>query len=340
MPQDRDAFYAALLDHPKCPALEPRENESLSAFTGRIFAAIAEKYADVPFNVEMLSNEDVQSEYGDEVPNLPENVINAFFRVGDPSVVNIQPFDEAVKKRDPLLAASLIGNLGRASQFTFDIVTPLTALELGEIHYFSGDSSDWFECVRDEATRESRPNAADVQTDLTNKQLRAYIRSAGVRTPGAVRRMMGAHYARIDKNSRLRLTPERCKGRIAGLPPAEQALAADFLEAEAKLRRVGRILKNRLTQEDYDILRSGNETYAHIGLVMENDMEVQIVTETVDEVYQYMMQDQGFGPNYAIVIHPDRRSINRFFRVLDLLRMAATALQKLIDQIVAYNEEP
>jgi hypothetical protein len=342
--RDREAFYLALLDHPKCPKLTPQDAESLSAFTTRVFAAIAADHSNVPFTIEMLPNGDMQSEYGDAVETLPDNIINAIFRVGNPSVINIQPFDEAVKKHNPLLAASLIGNLGRSSQWTFDMITPLTAMELGEIHYFSGDGGEWFEYLRDEAARELQQSAADEQpqkeAEVTNKQLRAYIRSAGVRTPGAVRRMIGAHYARIYKNDGLRLSPEKCKKRIAALPPAEKALAIEFLEGEASLRRIGHALKRQLTQEDYEILRSGNESYPQIGLVLENDVENQIVTETVDEVYQYMMQDEGFGPNYAIVIHAEKKSINRFFRVLDLMQKATASMERLVEQICSYNGEP
>jgi hypothetical protein len=351
--RDREALYAALLDHPKCPKIEPQDDETLPAFMTRVFSALAAERPDAPFAIELLSNSDLRSEYGDELPDLRDDVINAVFRVTDGFIVDIQTFDETVKKIDPLLAASLIANFGTATRWTFDVVTPFTALDLGDIHYFSGDGGEWMDMVRDEAAHDAQPekkqaahdpeaeDADDAQNErpgITNAQLRAYIKNAGIRTPGRFRRDVGAHYARIHKKPRLRLSPEQCRKRIGALPTAEKSLASGFMEAQSVLQSVSSKLKREMSQEDYDYLRCGNESYPHIGLVFENDAKIKnVVTETVNDMYDYLAQDEGFAPNYALVVHAQRKSVNRLFRVLDLMQTATTAMWKLIDGINAYN---
>ncbi len=326
MSQPKEHVFASLLHAGVLPPLATRADESALTYLRRCADALAKRYEDIPIDLTLLCDAGGLEENFELANTPPEDIVVAAFQVDTPHTVIAAGFEAEFGSLHTLLPASLIDHLRLASQSSFDAFTPLAALEMAEYIYFDGDVLSWLEQMRMEAASELGRS----DTDVTNAELRHFLRAAGVRTPGAFKRQIGAAHARMrhDKN---RLSLERCAEIIERGPRTTRANGLRLVESLTQLYRTRDVLERILSRSDREIWGSVEAEYAYPGLLIEprDDRHEQLVIETVEELWQQLAQDRGFGPNFVMALRGARDGA-RLVTVLDALNEASNAVADIV----------
>jgi hypothetical protein len=335
LPAARADTYARLLDRGIVPSPPVRASDTTGTYLERAFAALAKQYEDVPFHLAVAPYTRHAAEFSQDADD-DENLTSR-----DPVCVGVTvhgaeyvldgcDFDDQIAAHHGPLAAWLIEHVRMGTSGTFDAFTPMAALEYAEWGFFAGGYEEWWEIQRYDLASERKVPPDQVSW----AEVRAYVRSSELRTPGAVRRQIGRHHATSLKH---RLTLAQCEPLVAALPPPIRQRAQIVLEQATVLARVGERMRARSKRSEREFIGAFGAPAANPGLVIETS-PFGVVRELLDDEYQYVSQDTGFGPNYALIIDGTTRSVERLRATLDDLHTATRAVGAIAAAIDADSE--
>jgi hypothetical protein len=342
MAAHRAETYAALFDHGILPAVDAPEGETTGGLLRRAFEALAARHAAFPFSLgvepfsKLRCDFDDYGDYDEDDENIPHHASLAHLRAIDPVCLVVQvadgwatvratDFDRTLSKYDRELSAALLEHVRRLTKGTFDAFTPGSAFDYAEWGMFHHDRREWWQEQRAEAARELgiKPRK------LTGKQLRAYVRQSGVRTPGLIDRILGRHHRSVSWGSKL-LSLTACERRIARVPQEIRDRAQTVVTGLRALEPAARALAAAQRPEEDAILHAFGTSGTMPGLIVENSGEENLVVELLNDHWEYACQDRGFGPNYVLVLDETEGSCHRLACTLEHLTTATNAVTTII----------
>jgi hypothetical protein len=328
MDERRTRTYGRLLDADVLPSVALRPTDTTGAYLGRVCNALAERYAHVPFGVAIAPYEVFAAEsdpdFEQQRPNVlaERNPVCVVFQAIDASYsVDAYAFDNQIARCNRALAASLIEHVRRGTQGTFDAFTAGSAYDYAEWSLFDGGAKEWWEVRRYDVAEDLhiKPKA------VTWAQIRKHVRDNELRTPGAIQRGLGRHHSAIGSE---RLSLAACAPLVAALPGALRERAQIVLEQAGALHAVSTRMHRRLRKHELALIGAYGALAANPGLIIETSRD-NLVTELLNDEYEYVVQDRGFGPNFALVLESTTASAERFRATLADLAAATTAVDAI-----------
>jgi hypothetical protein len=324
----RARTYGRLLDREVVPPLAVRPTDTTGGYLARVFEALGERYAHVPFALEIAPFQVIDDELHDASdPDALEalartNPVCVIVRVID-AVYNVdaERFDEELARCNAPLAAWLIEHVRRGTVGTFDAFTAASAYEYAEWGLLEGAADDWWEARRYDVAEELhlKPKA------VTWAQMRKHVRDNELRTPGAIRRGLGRHHI-LRRPARLSLA--HCAPLVAALPGAIRERAQVVLDNAGVLEAVHARMDRRIRRRERALVGAFGAPAANPGLILDTSRD-GLVTELLNDEYEFAVQDTGFGPNYALVLDGTTGSAERFRATLDDLATATRAVDAI-----------
>lgn len=337
---DRLKTYEALLRASVLPSVPRNKDDSLLTYLTRTVEAVETEWSDVDFTVDFVGQANSSSEFF-TCRRAHDNALYALFNVEPQGVLDFTHFDRAVRKRDPILAASLLHLLTRASNRSFDLFGPEDAIELANYTLFNVDPEDWYEQLRSEIVQQTGENREP--EDITFREVRAFIRQHHVRTPGYIRRTIGAHHALLHKLTIAKppkaLSLDVCQERIKKLPRRQRRLGNSLVTVIDQMQTINDILKKQSTVADDALVRDSDLSMPAPGFILETSGKLEIVREIIDDYYRDMANGGSvFGPNYSLALEPTEESCQRVRHTLNHLRSATRSAEQLAYAINEYEE--
>ncbi len=330
----RERTYAALFEHGILPTVDVHDGDTVTAVIERALKALGQQYDGVPFGLHLvpldrLRLDDLEDlDVKDAV--LKQNPLCAIIQVADGwTNVDAVEYEAALRAIDRDACGAVFERLRRATHFTFEAVTPGWSHDISEWLLFSCEPSEWWEEKRDEI-------AVELGHEPTGLELRRYIRENEIRTPGYVKRELGAHHARAARTRNL-LSHERIMTRLAGAPKPLRTATAALLTEIAKLEKINRQLRAAQTENEAAVLRGFGSISPTPGLIIETN-GTGLVTELLNDSWEYASQDNGFSPNLCVLLDPSAQSCKRFKRTLEAVSGATDAVIAIIDTITTYEQ--
>ncbi len=324
----RARTYGRLLDREVVPALAVRPSDTTGGYLARVFDALSERYAHVPFGVAIAPFTVIDEELHDasDWDALEElartNPVCATFQVIDAVYhLDAERFDREVARCNAPLAAWLTEHVRRGTRGTFDAFTAASAYEYAEWALLEGSAHDWWEARRHDVAEElhRKPKA------VTWAQMRKHVRDNELRTPGAIRRGLGRHHVGLRPG---RLSLAACAPLVAALPGAIRERAQVVLDNAGVLEAVRARMDRRIRTVERALIGAHGAPAANPGLILDTSRD-ELVTELLNDLYEYAVQDTGFGPNYALVLDGTAGSAERFRATLDDLATATRAVDAI-----------
>src|ERR1700681_40720 len=330
----RERTYTALFDHGILPSVDVREDDTVAAVIERALKALAQQYDGVPFGLHLTPLDRLRFDELDDLDVkqavLKQNPICAIVQVDDGwTNVDAVEYEAGAPAVDREACGALFERLRRATHFTFEAVTPGWSQDIAEWLLFSCEPSEWWEEKRGEI-------AAEIGHEPTGLELRRYVRENEIRTPGYVKRELGAHHARATRTRNL-LSHERIIARLAGAPKPLRTATTAFLTEIAKLEKINRQLRAAQTDNEAAVLRGFGSISPTPGLIIETNGN-GLVTEILNDSWQYASQDNGFSPNLCVLLDSSARSCKRLKRTLDAVSAATDAVIAIIDTLTTYEQ--
>ena len=330
----RERTYAALFEHGILPAVDVCEGDAVTAVIERALKAMAQQYEGVPFTLHVaplaslnLSEFDL-SATGAKIEK--RNPLCAVIQVDD-GWTNLEAveYEAALRVIDRGASGALFERLRRATHLTFEAVTPGWAADVAEWLLFSGEPAEWWEEKRAEI-------ASELGHEPTGLELRRYIRENEIRTPGYVQRSLGRHHAHAARKRSL-LSQERIQEHLKCAPKPLRETTAALLAEIAKLEKVNKQLRAARTEDEAEIQRCFGGMCETPGLIIETT-ETAVVTEILNDAWEYAAQDRGFSPNLCLILDPSPQSCKRLKRTLDALSTATDAVLSIIATVNSYEQ--
>jgi hypothetical protein len=324
----RARTYARLLDRGVIPTLPVEQGESSGEYLGRVFDHLAQQYDDVPFSLTIAPYARLVSDFGydaHEDDDLMERCpVSVLVHVADAyHMVDASQFDAEVARYDRSLAAWLVDHVRTASFGTFDAYTAGTAYEYAEWGILNGSPGDWWEMIRHDVAHDLGIKAQRV----TWAQMRKHVRDNELRSPGMIRCQLGHHHANLHKK---RLSLDMCASLVVGLPARLRKRAQLVVEQTAVLEGVSTRMRERSRKSELRLLGAFGAPLATPGLVLETSAHGMVV-ELLNDEFDYVSQDTGFGPNYALILDATDRSAERLRATLEDLHTASIAVGKIAE---------
>ena len=323
MTSARTSTYAALLSAGVLPALRPRADEPSLSYLKRCGDALAKQHPNNAFTLTLAPYHASESENSDAGLELRDPV-TAVFYPSDHEAIDARAFERAAIKADRRISTALMRELALASCFSLNAFTAASAFDAAEFMYFDGDLRMWWDEIKYAAAHD----LGIKESAITGLQLRRYLRTNEIRTPGQLKREIGAHHA-PSRGRRKKRTAKPAR-------PLPRKLATFVDSASALIKRLKCIsvsLKRSLREDDYSVLQSFS-SFAHPALIVETS-EHGAVGELIDDLYQ--QQDSNFGPSYAMILDGTPSSAKRLARVIDLLTEASTISERLRELFAAFR---
>ena len=320
----RTSTYATLLSAGVLPALRPRADEPSLSYLKRCGDALAKQHPNNAFTLTLAPYHASESENSDAGLELRDPV-TAVFYPSDHEAIDARAFERAAIKADRRISTALMRELALASCFSLNAFTAASAFDAAEFMYFDGDLRMWWDEIKYAAAHD----LGIKESAITGLQLRRYLRTNEIRTPGQLKRQIGAHHA----PSRGWRTKKKNPLRARQLP---RKLATFVDSASALIKRLKSIsgaLKRSLREDDYSVLQSFS-SFAHPALIVETS-EHGAVGELIDDLYQ--QQDSNFGPSFAMILDGTPSSAKCLARVIDLLTEASTISERLRELFAAFR---
>ena len=164
-------------------------------------------------------------------------------------------------------------------------------------YFDGGDLGSWWESMRDAVAAQAETDVDDV----SNQDIRKYIRENKVRTPGGIRREIGR---RFSNRKGLVKTPKACSTIIeAQAAGPEQRLALAIVDAITPIAAQSKRYRtahfgNSANQE---VGRAIRAMIPNPGLILEADGD-GITEELLNDMYEIAVQESGFGPTIAMAL--------------------------------------
>jgi hypothetical protein len=329
MPPRRARTYAALLEHGVLPVLDAAEGESTGGVLRRAFAALAQRYNALPFGMTVIPFSGLCAETGFEY-NGPKalttaNPVCVVLQVADAwAHIEATGFERALCALDRRVAAALLEHLRRSTRYSFDAFTPGAAFEYADWALFEGDRTWWWESQCEDA-------AADLgitRTKLSGCQLRRYLRTNGIRTPGLIDRIIGRHHRLAAMRAEL-LSLEECERRLDVAPCEVRDAALTVIAGLRTIAPAARELARAITARESAILGGFGASGTTPGLIVETSGSDALVTELLNDHWEYASQDRGFAPNYVLALDGSPASCDRLVRTLEHLEAVTAALTRI-----------
>lgn len=324
----RARTYGRLLDRDVVPALAVRPNDTTGGYLTRVFDALAERYAQVPFTLDIAPYNIIEDDLNE--PPDPEaigdlaraNPVCVIFRVMDAVYhLDTEQFDDELACYNPSLAGWLTEHVRCGTVGTFDAFTARSAYEYAEWVLLEGSAVEWWEARRHDVAYELR-----VKPDAVAwAQIRRHVRDNELRTPGAIQRGLGRHHINLRP---ARLSLDECAPLVAALPQAIRERAQVVLHNAGELAAIRARLGRRIRKHERALVGAYGAPAANPGLILDNSRG-GLVSELLEDLYQDAVQDTGFGPNYALVLDATAGSAERFRATLDDLAAATRAVDAI-----------
>jgi hypothetical protein len=300
----------------------------------RALKALAEQYEDVPFGLHIASLATLNLSEFSFAPSgtaiEKRNPLCAVIQVADGwATLDAVEYEMALRAIDREACGAIFERLRRATHYTFEAVTPGWAADIAEWLLFSGEPLEWWEEKRAEI-------AGDLGHEPTALEVRRYIRENEIRTPGYIQRSLGRHHVRATR-TRAPLSHERIMERLRNAPEPLRNTTAALLTEIAKLEKVRKQLRAARTDDEAEIQRSFGGLCETPGLIVETTTTA-LVTEILNDTWEYAAQDRGFSPNLCLILDPSPQSCRRLKRTLDGLSAATDAVVAIIATVNSYEE--
>jgi hypothetical protein len=344
----RIGIFANLLERGVLPNITRRPDDSTLSYLERALTSLAAHYAHIPLDVAFFPVHGRTQEVA--------NHVAVSFTVQDCAQVDAVAYAQNLHRLNRALPHTIFERLRDASNCTFEVLTPTTAIELAAMNLFFGDYHEWWEMTREEVADARRYEqrqgrfahdlepAPDQNTidDVSNADIRRYLRDNDVRTPGGIRRAIGAHF-----------DPDKiCNGKHAGrrflpandveklLAQAPKPLARTtraIVKATATLEAINKRIEQARTRNDRLFADEINGEFPQPAFIIETSPN-QLVTELIDEHWNQILQGAGPGPSLWLILDKSTASCTRLERTLDDFATAYQAITTIYDQLNAYSQ--
>ena len=331
--EERERTYAALFEHGILPAVDAREGDTVTAVIERALKALAEQYEGVPFGLHVASLATLnlsEFDYNPRSTVAKRNPLCAVIQVTDGwATLDAVEYEVALRAIDREACGAIFERLRRATHHTFEAVTPGWAADVAEWLLFNGEPHEWWEEKRAEI-------AAELGHEPTALELRRYIRENEIRTPGYITRSVGRHHARAARTARP-LSHKRIMERLQNAPKPLRTTTAAVLTELAKLEKVYKALHGARTADEAEIQHCFGGISETPGLIIETTAS-SLVTEILNDAWEYAAQDRGFSPNLCLILDPSPASCKRLKRTLDALSTATDTVVSIIATVNNYED--
>jgi len=317
--------FADLLDRGALPALGPAAGESCATYLGRCLKRLADMYRknECPLDVE----------FGDRHEGREHDGLVVTIATTEPFVINVRPVDRAIYERDPLLAASIFHHLAVGGRNWPRTIGPHQIFSVAEfIRFYEPD--EYFDQMRTEIAQEH-----EIEPDRVRlSHIKAYLRTTNSLTPGGLRRMVGAHHYRIAARPKRALTIARCRERVANLPARLKSAGTACLDAAQQLQALANRLSRSISKRDIAFLQELSG-WTLPALILETSIDDSgIITELVDELFQYVSQSDEFDPSHVMILKRGATDAKRLRAILDLFAEAYAILWRLSDALDRFGK--
>ena len=251
MTLSRTSAYASLIASGVLPALRPRTDEPSLSYLKRCCDALAKQHPRNAFTLTLAPYHAAESDDSNAALELRDPV-TAVFYPSDHNLINARPFERAVAKIDRRISSAVMRDLATASCFSLNAFTAASAFDAAEVMYFDGDLRMWWDEIKYAAAHD----LGIKETNITGLQVRQYLRTNEIRTPGRLKREIGAHHAPRTGRRKKRALPVR------PMPRKLAVLVDPIITLIASLKRVSLALKRVLREDDYSVLQSFS-SFAH-----------------------------------------------------------------------------
>lgn len=322
----RARTYAALLECGVLPVLDAAAGETTGSLLRRAFAALAQRYDALPFGMTVMPFSVLRGELVEEYEPPKDlgaaNPVCVVLQVADGCThVDATAFERALAAHDRRVAAALLEHLRRTTRYTFDAFTPGAAFAYADWALFEGDPKEWWETQRHEAAADLGITAKKI----SGQQIRRYIRTNGIRTPGLIDRVIGRHHRLAA--TRVDLLPlEECERRLEAVPSEPRAAGLSVIAGLRAIAPAARALAAAITPSERGILGGFGASGTMPGLIVETSGSDALVTELLNDHWEYASQDRGFAPNYVLALDGSPASCERLARTLAHLTTVTQAV--------------
>ncbi|TAM91141.1 hypothetical protein EPN42_04580 [bacterium] len=254
------------------------------------------------------------------------NVVTVMAEGEGPNTIVASVFHDQLTAIDKRLAASLFHHLSLSSRYTFEAFTPSTAIDAADWVHFHGDPEEWRWFTRDEVAGE----LGCTPEDVSEAQLRKYVRDNHILTPEAFARRVGTHHRSVMRGGLLSLNA--CEKRLSKLPRQLRRSSTTMVRALRDLYHARDSLSALLTTRDLDA-RGCDDALPYPALIVETSGgdKPQLVMETVEELWQQVAGDSGFGPSYMMLL--TEADCTRFDHAVTAFAQASDAIARIIEAI-------
>lgn len=326
IPPKRAEVYAALVDAAILPAIPPQKNETALAYLRRSAATLGHRYSNTPLYVSILP-----AERPGRRPSQPltRDCLALTISSGHPAVVQAPKFHRALENRDKRITAAVFEHIRIAAEATIDVFTPANALDAGHWTRYGDARTWWTETMPERFIDETK-----TKTEPTMAQLRKFIRSNNITSPGMCDREIGVHHRTLTDPRRL-LTRAQVRERAAALPRALRAKIHTIMDTCDEMEHLARKIRP-MTRAEREILQDLGEVPMP-AIVIETSTDGTVV-ELFDELWRLTLQGQGFAPHYACIITPEHQSLEHVKAVLNAFEGAAYQIDVLTCTLSEENE--
>ncbi|MBZ9714885.1 hypothetical protein [Deinococcus multiflagellatus] len=337
---------AALFEAGVLPRLRRRPRESPLAYTRRALETWGETHhrsleihldgAEVVLeecvDYFRYGNSDLQPEV-----DASELIIRAYGP--DAELFSAADFLDCTQRIHPALGGSLLAHLGRVSGSGFGIFTPDQAWDLAESHYFCCDQGEFWQMQREAAADGLEKPVAE----LTNAELKTFIRAQGILTPGSFKRQIGLDVFQAGQQP---LSLEAIHAVLAAAPiTASQRqqfdqLLTGLMELSALTARL-----DEVSGDETSLLKRMHQApHGRMAVVLEiwpwERLEhrwgpLQELLREYDD--QRMQGNELEGPNFAMFLTARSDSASRFQEATELINDALMLTLQLAHLVGAWT---
>lgn len=329
MTAERAATYAQIIEGGVFPALPPAADEPSMTYLKRCAEAFARSHRDNRFQVSFVpyASHDFDDGHNGDIDR--RNPVTAVFTPLEHHLIDGVPLERALAKHRRF-CAELIGRLCTATHFSFNVFGPSSAQDAAEYIYFNWDAREWWS----EQTYEAASDLGIDAEQLTNLQIRQFLRKNEIRTPGQMRRALGAHH-RGENRWSARKKRRPASARKVRLPARVRRVVTEISKQIDVLACVGAALKRLMREDDYQLIQ-GFAHFPQPGATIETT-STGTVSELLEDLWQDVSQSGVFAPAFGLVLDATPQSARRLNRAIGLLTEASRCMRAIEGAFTAFN---